>query len=91
MRVTNTLLLLLLLTCLLLGSFACRAVAPGSENGEPRQQAQYIGCSSTMVFHGTDCRYCDIIKPENRVEFFSVEEALNAGYRPCKACKPGGD
>ena len=91
MRVTKPLLLLLLPTCLLLGSFACRAVAPDSENGEPRQQVKYIGCSGTMVFHTTDCRYREIIKPENRVEFFSLEEALGADYRPCKVCKPGGN
>ncbi|WP_434075925.1 Ada metal-binding domain-containing protein [Moorella naiadis (nom. illeg.)] len=26
--------------------------------------------------------------PQNRVQFGSREEALNAGYRPCRVCRP---
>lgn len=86
MRTANTALLLLLLACMLLGSFAC-PVRPQEQNGPP--QEKFVGSAATKVFHREDCRYCDVIKPENRVEFKSYDEAIKAGYAPCKVCKPG--
>jgi len=31
------------------------------------------------------------IKPENLVDLKSSQEAIEAGYVPCKKCKPSGD
>ena len=35
-----------------------------------------------------DCRRAEKIAPHNRVYFSTREEAIRAGYRPCKVCKP---
>lgn len=86
MRTANTALLLLLLACILLGSFACPA-RPEEQTGPPPEKC--VGSAAVKVFHREDCLYCNVIKPEDRVEFPSPQEAIKAGYAPCKICKPG--
>ncbi len=54
----------------------------------PQNQNGYIGNKRSRIFHRTNCRYAIQIAENNRVYFKSREEALNAGYRPCKVCKP---
>lgn len=46
----------------------------------------YHGNVETHVFHSPGCRYynCD----NCTLIFKSRAEAINAGYRPCKICKP---
>ncbi|MGI9952491.1 thermonuclease family protein [Moorellaceae bacterium AZ2] len=46
----------------------------------------YIGNSRSKVFHLPTCEWAQKIAPQNRVEFGSREEAIKAGYRPCKVC-----
>ena len=50
----------------------------------------YIGNSNPerLRFHRRDCRSVDEMRPEHQVPFYSREEAINAGYVPCKRCKP---
>ncbi len=48
----------------------------------------YIGNANTMRFHYADCRSVDEMNPHNQVGINSREEALSAGYVPCKRCKP---
>ena len=47
------------------------------------------GCRTTRIYCRTGCPAGKRMKPENRVEFGSREEARMKGYRPCKLCKPG--
>lgn len=54
----------------------------------PPKEAQYIGNKDTKKFHKLTCRYVKEIKPENKVEFHSKEEATKAGYTSCGVCKP---
>ncbi|GLI14227.1 MAG: SUMF1/EgtB/PvdO family nonheme iron enzyme [Methanosarcina thermophila] len=49
---------------------------------------KYIGNSDSKIFHYADCSSAERISPENRVIFNSREEAIAAGYRPCKRCNP---
>lgn len=46
-----------------------------------------VSNSSSKKFHRPDCRWVQKIAPQNRVEFRSREEAVRAGYVPCKVCK----
>ena len=46
----------------------------------------YHGNAKSHVFHTQTCRYYDC--KNCTVEFFSKEEAVDAGYRPCKVCRP---
>jgi hypothetical protein len=52
--------------------------------------AKYIFVSSknSKVFHIPDCTSAKRIKPENLITYNSKDEAVNAGKRPCKICKP---
>ena len=47
------------------------------------------GCRTTKIYCRPDCPPGRRTKPENRVAFPSIADALAAGYRACKMCRPG--
>lgn len=49
-------------------------------------EAKFIGCKTSKVYHKPDCSSVKRMKPENKVTFKSEEEAKEAGYEPCKRC-----
>lgn len=51
-------------------------------------QYKYISSKNSQVFHSPECRSAKRIKPENLVSYISRDEAIAAGKRPCKVCKP---
>lgn len=81
--------LLPLLLCLL---FAASALASSlnSTVPQPKELAAtfYIGDSHTHKFHKSYCPSVHDISTFDRVTFYTREDAKNAGYRPCKSCKP---
>jgi micrococcal nuclease len=56
--------------------------------GKPAGKAAYVGNRRSKVFHRSDCKWAKEISPANRMEFGSREEAVKAGYRPCRVCRP---
>ena len=50
--------------------------------------SNYIGNANTKKFHYADCSSVNKMNPANRVDFTTREEAINAGYIPCKRCQP---
>ncbi len=48
----------------------------------------YVGSTTSNKYHRPDCSYAKKIKDENRIIFSDVWEAREAGYSPCKVCKP---
>jgi len=48
----------------------------------------YVASKNSKVFHKPGCRWATRIKPENLVGYSSKDEAVKAGKRPCKQCKP---
>lgn len=48
----------------------------------------YIGNSNSMKFHKSTCQHASSIAPHNRVELQSRQQAIDAGYVPCKVCNP---
>lgn len=48
----------------------------------------YIGDKSKREYHRPDCQKVKRIRPGQRTEFSSKEEARKEKYRPCKICKP---
>jgi methylphosphotriester-DNA--protein-cysteine methyltransferase len=50
--------------------------------------ATYVGSRHSNKYHYPNCRFALKIKPENRVTFTSAQEAVAAGYVPCKVCRP---
>ncbi|NYE57121.1 thermonuclease family protein [Carboxydothermus ferrireducens] len=53
-----------------------------------KTKVAYVGNSRTKKFHYPDCRWAKEISPANRVSFSSREQAVRAGYVPCKVCNP---
>lgn len=62
----------------------------GSQQSADRlaTQYQYVASKNSDVFHKADCRWVEKISPANLVGYNSRDEAIQAGKRPCKWCKP---
>ena len=50
--------------------------------------AEFWASKNSNKYHYPDCKWTQKIKPENLVKFKTPEEAIKAGYSPCKVCKP---
>jgi len=48
----------------------------------------YVASKNSKVFHKPECSSAKRILPKNLVGYNSRDEALKAGRRPCKQCKP---
>ena len=64
------------------------AQAPVVDEDVPPQNdsMQYIGNLNTHKFHRPSCS--TLPKESNRIYFDTREEAIAAGYIPCKKCNP---
>ena len=49
---------------------------------------KYVASKNSNVFHRPQCSSAKRIKPENLVGYNTRDEAIKAGKRPCKICKP---
>lgn len=63
-------------------------VVPSAPPASDESSASFIGNSSSLIFHKPDCSSAENMKDENKVTFASREEAISAGYTPCKRCSP---
>ena len=50
--------------------------------------SKYVGNANTRKFHYASCSMVGKMNPNNKVFMNSREEAIQAGYVPCKRCKP---
>ncbi|WP_352230882.1 Ada metal-binding domain-containing protein [Pelosinus sp. IPA-1] len=44
--------------------------------------------SNTGKFHYAGCRYVNMMSQNHKVFYDSRDEAINAGFVPCKVCRP---
>ena len=65
------------------GLLELEGVATGEISGSPYVATPTIG----VVCHAT-CHNAKRTRPENRRPFRSTTEAVRAGYRPCRTCRP---
>ena len=65
-------------------------ISSGETTTTQASSGSFVGSKKSDVYHYPSCGSAKSIKPENLVTFSSVEEAKNAGYRPCKKCNPPG-
>lgn len=64
------------------------------KDGKPirsRTPGRFAGWKRGKIFGRLTCRSGMRMHPENRVFFLTWEDALAAGYRPCKRCRPDPD
>ncbi len=54
-----------------------------------RRGVHYLGSGTTGVFCYPSCTHARRITPVHRVELANVARAVEAGYRPCRHCRPG--
>lgn len=52
---------------------------------------KYGGYRPRKIFGRLDCKAGMCMKKENRVFFLTWQDAIDAGYRPCKNCNPTSD
>lgn len=50
---------------------------------------RFLGSDTTRVYCLPTCRNARRIRPAHEVRFRSRVDALSAGYRPCRHCRPG--
>ncbi|MEA1965580.1 MAG: Ada metal-binding domain-containing protein [Candidatus Aerophobetes bacterium] len=55
---------------------------------ENREEPYYVASNKSGWFHHPGCRRARRISSKNKIIFHIREEALSAGYRPGKLCKP---
>lgn len=61
---------------------------PVTAQRERLESSNWLGNANSKKFHYPDCQHGEKTKPSNQVWFDSRQEALDAGYEPCGACKP---
>ncbi len=49
---------------------------------------KYVGSAKSNKYHYPNCEWAQKINPDNLVKFKSAKEAQEAGYVPCKVCRP---
>ena len=49
---------------------------------------KYVGSAKSNIYHYPTCEWALKIHPDNLLTFKSSKEALDAGYRPCRVCRP---
>jgi hypothetical protein len=69
---------------------AARAEQPKGESAAkaPALGQMYVASKNANAFHRPDCRWAKNISPSNLVGYGSRDEAIQAGKKPCKWCKP---
>ena len=49
---------------------------------------RYTGSDTTNIYCYPSCRHARRTSARHEVRFHSAQEAREAGYRPCKVCRP---
>lgn len=63
-----------------------RDLPPANGGGTVNNEDGYIGNKNSGKFHTLDCS--TLPAPHNRIHFDGRQEAISAGYVPCKNCDP---
>lgn len=81
--------LLPLLICSLAFAQGKATEKKASEKAKTAEKAtELIGSKSSKVYHTATCKAAQKIDAKNKVTFKDADEAVAAGYSPCKMCKP---
>lgn len=67
---------------------ATEGVVPDQVEREARAGLHYLGSDTTHIVCWPTCHHARRIQARHRVPFTTVDEAVAAGYRPCRDCRP---
>ncbi len=73
---------IVLATSIVLFGFILSKIAAGNDT--------YVIPAKSNKYHYPSCRWAQKFRSRNMVTFHSANDALAAGYIPCKVCKPPG-
>ena len=48
----------------------------------------FVANKNSDIYHDTDCKWSDKIKPDNMIQFASIREAEARNFLPCRSCNP---
>jgi O-6-methylguanine DNA methyltransferase len=66
-------------------------VEPGALERLAEAGVRYCGSDTTRIYCYPTCRHAQRIAPAHRVAFRSATQAADAGYRPCRDCRPASE
>ncbi|MBC2711737.1 MAG: hypothetical protein HGJ94_12350 [Desulfosarcina sp.] len=55
-------------------------------SGDNSDSIQYVANRNSELFHHPNCKSVKRINTENIAAFNSIEQAINEGFKPCRAC-----
>ena len=67
---------------------AAEGLDPDAMEDAARRGERLIGCASTHIVCWPSCHTGKRMLPRNRRPFRTLADAAEAGYRPCKVCRP---
>lgn len=71
------------------GLVGCIEKAAEQVSDKPAQtEIAYVASVKCMPFHEPGCKWAQRISSANLQTFKTRDEAINAGHRPCKVCRP---
>jgi micrococcal nuclease len=59
-----------------------------SADSRAQTKTAYVASAKREPFHKITCTWAGRISPQNLQTFATREQAIKAGHRPCKVCKP---
>jgi hypothetical protein len=48
----------------------------------------FVANKNSDIYHSTECKWSNKIKPENIIKFASNQEAESQNFLPCRSCNP---
>jgi micrococcal nuclease len=64
-----------------------RRIQELKEKSGDTEPGPFVAGENSTCFHRPDCKWVADINPRCMIEFGTHEEAVGAGYKPCKTCK----
>ena len=77
---------LLLIVSMFISHFISDDSPAPTQTTIPTRIVYFIGNANSKIVHASSCRYLPDF--ENQVMYFSLEEALDDGFTPCRHCNP---
>jgi flagellar biosynthesis protein FlhF len=61
---------------------------PSEVQASNGMRTYFVANKNSDIYHQTDCKWSDKIKPENIIQFASNREAEARNFLPCRSCNP---
>lgn len=72
----------------LLAAASLTACSQQATDKSAPNKVAYVASSTREPFHRPACKWAQKISASNLQTFKTRDEAIKAGHRPCKVCKP---